>query len=112
MYININGQDYELTTTLRVAYNIQGMNNHKSYLDVFKEVETMPVEKQIEMIYASFKCRNANVMKCQDFQDYILDNFNLKEMLEILQGIIKGIVGDDGEAEAGSESTETAEGNE
>lgn len=34
MYITINNQEYQLATTLRVAYEVQGMNNHQAYTKV------------------------------------------------------------------------------
>lgn len=114
LYITINDVDYPLATTLRVAYKIQGLNNHKSYLDVFKEVDKMPVEKQIEIVYAAFSAANPGVMKADAFRDFYLDNHNLKDLMEQMQAIIKGIVGDDAEetkAEA-ADGEEVAEGNE
>lgn len=31
MIIKLNGTEYPLATTLRVAYKIQGQHNHKAY---------------------------------------------------------------------------------
>lgn len=111
LFITINDIDYPLATTLRVAYKIQGFNNHKSYLDVFKEVDKMPVEKQIEIVYASFSAANPGAMKADAFKEYYLDNHNLKYLMEQMQAIIKGIVGDDVE-ETEESDTEASEGNE
>ena len=37
----INGVDYELATTLRVAYKVQGQHNHAPYSKVFSEISDM-----------------------------------------------------------------------
>lgn len=104
--IMINNQEYPLSTTLRVAYKIQGFNNHKSYLEVFKDVEHMTVEKQIDILYASFSCANPGIMSQLDFQNYCLDNFNLKDLMTHLQSIITGILGEDKTQESQKETTE------
>lgn len=112
LMVTIKGVDYTLATTLRVAYKIQGYNNHKSYMDVFKDVEKMPVEKQIELIYAAFTTANPGVMKAEEFQNYYLDNFNLKDLMMQMQAVIKGIIGEDEESEDEAPKEEVAEGNE
>lgn len=96
----INGNEYELSTRLRVAYRVQGCHNHKPYADVFKSIGEMSLEDQIEIIFESYKDANPNVipnMSKQDFLNYYLDNFKLKQVMEQLQAIIKGIMGEDTE---------------
>ena len=98
MYTIINGVEYPLATTLRVAYLIQGQHNHKPYAEVFKDIGDMTIEDQIGIIYCAFKCANADssvVMSKQSFVDYYLDNFTLREVLGQLQEIVKGIMGED-----------------
>ena len=99
MYMTILGTNYELATTLRVAYEVQGQNNHKPYAEVFKSIGEMGIEKQLDIIYAAFKCANPVEAKTKitqnDFREYCFDNYTLKEVLQILEGIIKGIMGDD-----------------
>lgn len=114
----INGTEYPLATTLRVAYEAQGCNNHKPYTEVFKSIGDMTLEKQLEILYISFKVANpelALTLTKQDFLNYYYDHFNLGEMMMQLQGVIKGITGsgdEDTEAEQpqGDSSTES-EGN-
>lgn len=104
--ICINDVEYPLATTLRVAFKIQGMNGHKPYTQVFQEMAEMPVEKQIDIIYAAFICANPEQTVKYDkdaFRDYCLDNMNLKDMMSILQSIIQGIMGEPEETEAGDE---------
>ena len=98
MYTVINGVEYPLATTLRVAYLIQGQHNHKPYAEVFKDIGDMSIEDQIGIIYCAFKCANTDstvVMSKQSFVDYYLDNFTLREVLGQLQEIVKGIMGED-----------------
>lgn len=94
----IDGQEYELSTKLRVAYMVQGQHNHKPYADVFKDIGDMVVEDQIGIIYCAFSVANPEAAfkyTRKVFQDYYLDNFNLKDLLNQLQSIIQGIMGED-----------------
>ena len=94
----INGTEYPLATTLRVAYKIQGQHNHKPYTEVFKNMGDMHVEDQVGMVYAAFECANPQktfTIKRKDFENYYLDNYNLKYLMDQLQSIIKGIMGED-----------------
>jgi len=104
MFTVIDGQEYPLATTLRVAYMVQGQHNHKPYTEVFKNIGDMTVEDQIGILYAAFCCANPGVqdpktgkMRPQftreEFQNYYLDNYNLKDLMDQLQGVIKGIMG-------------------
>jgi hypothetical protein len=95
--ITLQGNEYELSTKLRVAYKLQGQHNHKPYAEIFQEIGKMGVEKQIGIIYASFEVANPEQAKKewtrQRFQDEVMDNFNLKEMMNFMQEIIAGIMG-------------------
>lgn len=110
--ICINGIEYPVATTLRVAYKLQAQNNHKSYIDVFKSVGSMSVEQQIDVVYAAFVCADPghkNVMTAQEFRDYYLDNVSLKTLMQQLRDIMRGISGED-ESEA-SEADTPEQGN-
>ena len=114
MYTVINGVEYPLATTLRVAYLVQGQHNHKPYAEVFKDIGDMTIEDQIGIIYCAFKCANADstvVISKQSFIDYYLDNFTLKEVLNQLQEIVKGIMGEDLIEEATGADAPVNEGN-
>lgn len=92
----INGAEYPLSTTLRVAYKVQGQHNHKPYTEVFKGMGDMTLEQQINILYASFQCANpeqAKFITAQVFLDYYLDNYNLKVVMDQLQAVIEGIMG-------------------
>lgn len=102
MFTIIHGTEYELATTLRVAYKVQGQHNHKPYAEVFKGLNEMVLEDQIRIIYASFQCANKEVaekLKFADFLEYYLDHYNLKEVMDQLQYIVKGILGESSESE-------------
>ena len=104
--MTLNGEKYQLATTLRVAFKIQGMHEHKPYAKVFQEIGDMGVEDQIGVIYASFIVANPDEKfkwTTQTFQDYCLDNINVKELMELLQQIIKGIMGLDDDEDTGTE---------
>ena len=114
MYTTINGVEYPLATTLRVAYLVQGQHNHKPYTEVFKDIGDMSIEDQIGIIYCAFKCANTDstvIMPKQNFIDYYLDNFTLKEVINQLQEIVKGIMGEDLIEEAADADAPANEGN-
>ena len=114
MYTVINGVEYPLATTLRVAYLVQGQHNHKPYTEVFKDIGDMSIEDQIGIIYCAFKCANTDstvIIPKQNFIDYYLDNFTLKEVINQLQEIVKGIMGEDLTEETSNEGAPVNEGN-
>lgn len=96
----LNGTEYSLATTLRVAYIVQGMHNHKPYTEVFKGMGDMPIEQQIDILYAAFQCANpedAKTITSKVFRDYYLDNYNLKFVMGQLEKVVKGILGEEEE---------------
>lgn len=109
--VTIRDKEYPLATTLRVAYKIQGQHNHKPYAEVFRTMGDMPVEQQIGIMYASFECANPEESKFitrKVFEEYYLDNFNLKDLMNQLQGVIKGIMGEDFFEDAESENEDVS----
>lgn len=116
LIVNINGTEYAMATTLRVAYKIQGQHNHAPYTEVFQKVGEMTIEDQIGILYAAFQCANPNSnIPRQVFQDNYLDNYNLKTLMQHINAVIKGIMGEDAEddeaAEKQSGTSEATEGN-
>ncbi len=120
--IVIEGTEYNLATTLRVAFNVQGQHNHKPYTEVFKDIGNMNVQDQIGIVYAAFTCANPGVVNFKtgkseptisrkSFEDYFLDNYNLKDLMDKLQEIIQGIMGTevDENAPATQEPSEESE---
>lgn len=102
--IVIKGATYPLSTTLRVAYKIQGMNDHKPYLELFQDLPNLPVEKQIEFIYAAFECANPGKFTAGEFSDYLMDTMNVSSMLDTLRAITNGIMGVSDEEDNNKES--------
>lgn len=96
--ITIRENEYELATTLRVAYNIQGQHNHRSYIEIFEDIDKMTLEQQIGIVYASFQAANpdsSKLIKQSDFLNEFLDNYNLTELMKYVKDIIAGIMGKD-----------------
>lgn len=90
----INGVDYELATTLRVAYKVQGQHNHKPYSKVFSDIGDMCIEDQIGILFCAFQVSNPNsIFTKQFFIDYYLDNMNLKQIMDQLKAVIQEITG-------------------
>lgn len=108
------GKTYDLATTLRVAYMVQGQHNHKPYTEIFQNMGNMTIEQQIDVLYASFKCANpfdAKSITTQQFRDYYLDHYNLHQVMDQLQAVIKGILGEDKPVTEVDEDSEISEGN-
>ena len=108
----INGTEYDLSTTLRVAYKVQGQHNHKSYTEVFKGLGDMTLEQQINILYASFQCANPEAAKeitSQKFLDYYLDNYNLKIVMDQLQAVVQGIMGTEGKEGSDASTQENSD---
>lgn len=105
--ITIGTTEYELATTLRVAYLVQGQNNHKSYVELFQEIDKMTLEQQVGIVYAAFVAANPNQKKTitqNDFFEYFLDNYTISELMKYVSKIIEGIMGKDLEEEVESAS--------
>ena len=100
MYITINGTEYPMATTLRVAYLVQGQHNHKPYSEVFQNIGNMSIEDQIGILYCSFSCANPDKSKTMDrltFQNALLDSpdMTLSKIMKLITELIKSIMGDD-----------------
>lgn len=110
--VNINGLDYPLAANLRVAYQVQGKNNHQPYTKVFSDIGDMPIEKQIEVIYVAFCVANpqaVSTMPWITFLNHYLDNSNASEIMKQLREIMEGILGkklDDSDSETSDEASE------
>ena len=108
----INGVEYELATTLRVAYKVQGQHNHKPYSKVFSDIGDMCIEDQIGILYCAFQVGNptANMTK-QSFVDYYLDHMNLKEIMAQLKQVIQEITGFEDNEQIEPQEAASNEGN-
>ena len=92
----LDGKTYELATTLRVAYRVQGQNNHKPYSEVFANIGDMPLEDQVGILYEAFWCANPTARTQytrQQFLEEYLDRYNVKQMMLQLKAVIQGIMG-------------------
>ena len=110
--VKFKEKEYPVATTLRVAYRIQAQHNHKPYAEIFKGIGDMTLEDQVGIIYESFLCGsrydlNVQNIKRTEFLEDFLDNYTLSEMMNMLQEVIKGIVGES----ATETSGENAQGN-
>ena len=96
--VKMNEREYPLAATLRVAYKVQGQHNHKSYIEVFKGIGEMNLEDQVGIVYAAFECANPEAVRevsKQAFLESYMDTHNLKELMDHIKEIIKGIMGKD-----------------
>ena len=96
--INLNGNEYPLACNLRVAYVLQNQHNHESYSSILSRVGEMPLEQQIDVVYAAFQIANPETAKTftrEMFRMYVLDHdeFNASVILNIIKDIISGILG-------------------
>lgn len=93
----LNGKEYTLATNLRVAYNVQGQHNHKSYMEVFQNIDNMTLEEQVGILYEAAKIgTDKSIMpNKQDFLAEYLDapEANISALLKTLKQIFEGILG-------------------
>lgn len=96
MKIKIKGKDYPLASTLRVAYVLQGMCNHRPYAEIFDEMGTALLEDQIRLLYAAFIVANKETsIEFDELLDSVLDNMKLEEVTDLIKKVISGITGKD-----------------
>ena len=96
--ITLNGIEYTLASNLRVAYVLQNQHNHESYSSILSRIGEMPLEQQIDVLYAAFQIANPETAKTftrEMFRMYVLDHdeFNASVILNIIKDIISGILG-------------------
>ena len=96
--INLNGNEYPLACNLRVAYVLQNQHNHDSYSSILSRIGEMPLEQQIDVLYAAFQIANPETAKTftrEMFRTYVLDldAFHASVILQIIKKIISGILG-------------------
>ena len=113
----IDGVEYPLATTLRVAYQVQGQHNHKAYSKVFADIGDMTIEDQIGILFCAFQVGNPDVpMLKQAFINYYLDHMNLNQIMDQLKAVIQEITGfeepaEPSQAEAAKSGASSSEGN-
>ena len=89
--IKFKGEEYELSTKLRAAFEMQSKFGHKPYMEIFQDVQTMKLEEQIKMIYVSFNLMNPNICSETDFRNELLDNWNLTDVTSTIAKLIEAI---------------------
>ena len=92
LQITLKGEKYDLATSLRVAYKIQGQHNHKPYGDVFKEIATMVIEQQIALLFVAFNISNPSVMTANEFLEAVLDEHGIATIMELISLMVEGIM--------------------
>lgn len=96
--IVLNGKEYTLASSLRVAYTIQNQHNHKSYVELLSSIDKMNLEDQVGIVYAAFKVANpfdAQSITRDKFFNIFLDNFTVKDLSEYMNAVISSILGTD-----------------
>lgn len=94
--LKLGERDFCLATNLRVAYNVQGQHNHKSYMEIFKGVDSMTLEDQIGILYEAAKVGTPDFnLKRNEFFELYLDNAdsNVTNLMRILKQIFEGVLG-------------------
>lgn len=112
--IQINGVEYQLACNLRVAYVLQNQHNHEAYSSILARVGEMPIEQQIDVLYAAFQIGNPDTAKTftkEMFRMYVLDHneFTATVLLNLIKEIVAGILGrslDDVDASADNADSE------
>ena len=91
MVVKFQGQEYEVSTTLRVAFTIQNRFNHKPYMQIFQDIQNMMLEEQVRMLFVAFDLKNPNVATEKQFLDEVLDNWNLNMITRKVAELVEAI---------------------
>lgn len=91
MVIKFQGQEYEVSTTLRVAFIIQSRFNQKPYMQIFQDIQNMKLEEQVRMLFVAFDLKNPNVATEKQFLDEVLDNWNLNMITRKVAELVEAI---------------------
>lgn len=89
--IKFKGEEYELSTKLRVAYEIQNKFGHKPYMEIFQDIQTMKLEDQIKMIYVAFNLMNPDVCTETVFREEVFDSWNLTIITQTIANLVEAI---------------------
>lgn len=113
--IMINGSEYTLACTLRVAYELQGQHNHKPYSEILSSVGEMTLEQQIDVLYIAFRVGNPEIAKTftrEMFRSYLLDHaeFNTMVLIKLIKKVIAGILGKELPEVDGNANADTSSG--
>lgn len=88
MTIDYKGNSYVLATSLRVAYRLQQVHNHKPYTEIFSEFSKLTLERQIELLWISMEIGNPGVAELKEFTDYVLDNWGMDKLNEAIGNLM------------------------
>ena len=91
MNIKYKGKSYQLSTKLRVAFNLQGAFNQKPYTEIFQDLRTANLQEQIKALYVSFDVGNPGVATEEEFLEDYLDNGSLSQTYVLLGDLMDGI---------------------
>ena len=111
--MTLNGQILYLEANLRVAYQLQNQENHKPYQEILQSVDTMPLEKQVGILYQAYKVglhSNSEPMKFEVFFDSFLEEYKVVHLMEFIKKIISGILGKEIKDKSEEETEEVSEG--
>ena len=94
--LKLGDKEFSLATNLRVAYNVQGQHNHKSYMEIFKSVDSMHLEDQVGILYEAAKVGTPDMkLTRKEFFELYLDSAdaNVTNLMRILKSIFEGVLG-------------------
>lgn len=118
--ITLEGKELALAANLRVAYELQSFHNHKSYMDIFAEMDSMKLEQQIDIVFLAAKNGKNDEFPYdkKSFLDAYLDENNASDLMKTIEKVMYGILGKTPEelkamqaAMEASEESEATEGN-
>lgn len=105
--MRLQGEEFPLSSKLRVAYIIQGQHGHKPYIEIFENLQTMPLQDQIRILFAAFKVANPDLCVQpgqrnvgvglwteQAFIDAVLDDedISLGSMLNLVRDLLQALM--------------------
>lgn len=93
--LKINDTEYELSTALRVVYELRTISGAKSLQDAVRSIEKLDIDGQLALIYAAYKAANNNktdMLGKDAFTDLLLDTQGIMSIAEIVNKLADGLM--------------------
>lgn len=84
--------EYQVSTKLDVAFQIQKGFNRRPYMEILEGIAEMPLEDQIKFLYIALVHSNPGVCNLAEFMEYMVETCNLDQLILLVQELAEGIM--------------------
>jgi hypothetical protein len=90
--ISYKGAEYQVSTKLDVAFQMQKGFGKKPYMEILEDIAEMPLEDQIKFLYIALVHSNPGVCNLAEFTEYMIESSNLDQLITMVQELGEGIL--------------------